>query len=149
MERAVEIDRQDVAPSLQRVFPGFHVWPGDAGIVHENIDTFEIRERGLARAFDVTVIRDIDGNGGDAATGFELLRGLLRQREIAIPDRHRSAGVEKTLDDGAADSLRAAGDNRMTSAEIDRVGHCRNPPLAGRSPSDAVWSAPAITIYRD
>ena len=60
---------------------------------------------------------------------FKLGRGLLRERKIAIPDRHRGAGIQKALDDGAADALRATGNDRITSAEIDFIGH-ESPPYS-------------------
>src|SRR5262249_23231686 len=48
---------------------------------------------------------------------------LVRQIDIAIPDRNRRAGFEETLDNGAADTLRAACDDRIASGEIDFIGH--------------------------
>jgi len=77
----------------------------------------------VARALDVGVVGDVDGLHGDAAAALECVGGLLRQRRVAVPDHHRRPGVEEALDDGAADTLRAAGHRREAAGKVDFVGH--------------------------
>ena len=43
--------------------------------------------------------------------GADLLRGLLGERQVVIPDRDLGAGGDKALGDGAPKALRAAGDD--------------------------------------
>ena len=51
----------------------------------------------------------------------DLLRRLLGERGVAIPDRDLGAGGDEPLGDGAADALRATGDDRDAAREIDIV----------------------------
>ena len=63
----------------------------------------------------------------------EFAGGLLGEGLVAVPDRDRGAGVEQPLGDGAADSLRAAGDDGETAGEVDGVGHGGSPLSAAMS----------------
>src|SRR6185503_7128983 len=121
VKRAVEIDRQHVAPGLQRIFPGRHVRPGDAGIVDQNVDAAERLAGVVARALDLGVVGHVDRKSRNLTS--ERTAGLVRKRLVAVPDRDRRAGGEKALDDGAADALGAAGDHRVLARQIDRIRH--------------------------
>jgi hypothetical protein len=48
---------------------------------------------------------------------------LLGELFVAIPDRDGSTRIEHPFDDGAADALRAAGDDGRLAREINPVGH--------------------------
>src|SRR5471030_2669063 len=99
-ERPVEIDAQHLAPFVEVGFPYRLVDPGDAGIVDENIDLAERPKRGVTRLLDRGKVRHIDPERGDA--GADGLGGLLRERQVMIPDRDLGAGTDKTLGDSAA-----------------------------------------------
>ena len=64
------------------------------------------------------------GDGRDpAAIALSSPAVSFGQRAVAVPDRDRGARVQQPLDDGPADALRAAGDDGIAPAQIDRVGH--------------------------
>ena len=77
----------------------------------------------VARALDIGKLVTSTANAIDLAAIAELARGLLGESLVAIPDRHAGAGIEKALDDGAPDALRAAGDDGELAGQIDLVGH--------------------------
>jgi hypothetical protein len=54
--------------------------------------------------------------------------GFLRQTDIAIPDRDRSARLQKAIDDRATNTLRTAGDHGVARTQIDLVSHVGLPP---------------------
>ena len=76
-------------------------------------------ERGVAGLLDRGEIGHVDLEGGDA--GADFLRGLLRERQVVIPDRDLGAGGDKALGDGAPKTLRAAGDDGAAAVQIDLV----------------------------
>ena len=111
------------------IVPRVDVGPRNAGIVDQNVDAAEKFQRRVARALDIRIIGDIDGDRLNAAALGQFRRGLLGQFKVAVPDRDGGAGIEKPFDDGAANALRAAGHGREFACEIDLVGH------AGYSPT--------------
>ena len=78
-ERPVEIDAHHLRPCLRRIFGDRHVGPGDAGVVDQDVDAAERRDRGVARALDVRQRRHIDGERLDAAVAPQFVRGPLSQ----------------------------------------------------------------------
>ena len=89
-----------------------------------------------ARSTSASLVTSHGDRDGLAAV-VQFVGGLLGQRLVAIPDRDRRAGVEKPLDDRAADALRAAGDDGVAAGEIDLVGHVVS-PLPGCELADCV-----------
>jgi len=64
-EGAVEIDAQYLAPFLEVGVPHRLVDAGNAGIVDENVDLAQRRQRGVARLLDRGEIRHVDLDRGD------------------------------------------------------------------------------------
>src|ERR1700731_447779 len=118
-EGAVEIDAQHLAPFLEVGLPHRLVDAGDAGIVDEDVDLAERLQRRIPRLLDRGEVRYVDLERGDAIA--DLLRGLLGQRQIMIPDRDPGAGTDKALVDRAPKALRAAGDDGAAAVQIDLV----------------------------
>ena len=111
--------RKHLAPFLEVGLPHRLVDAGNAGIVDEDVDLAECVQRRVARLFHRGRIGDVDLERGDG--GADLLRGLLRQRQIVIPDRDLGAGGDKALGDRAPKALRTSGDNGGAAAQIDLV----------------------------
>ena len=81
-------------------------------------------ERGVARLGDRGRVGDVAGDGRDLLA--QRLGGLLRQRDVVVPDRDLGAGFQEALGDRLAEALRAAGDDG-DAALRDR---CRLPCVA-------------------
>ena len=123
-ELAGEVDAQHALPFLDRVVDGRHVLAGDAGVVDQHVDLAELCERALDRA-------STDA-GSETST-----RGEPSRSQIATlaPEACRR------FDDGGADALHAAGDDRGAASEIEVdswrrgsiIAALRNgPSMAGR-----------------
>src|SRR5262249_1560810 len=110
---------------------------GDAGIVDEDVDLAERLQRIVAGLLDGGAVGHVDLKCGHRVA--DGLRGLVGKRLVVIPDRDFGAGSHKTLGDGLANTLGAAGDDGGASVEIDLV-HTRSPlaKLFRRR-----WSAPS------
>ena len=113
--------------AFERIVPGLHVWPRNAGIVDQDIDATERFDGLIPRALDVGIIGDINRDSRNAAALLQFGRGFLGQPRIAIPDRNRRSGFEKTFDNCAPNTLRATCYDRVASGEIDFVCHGRLP----------------------
>ena len=59
IELAVEIDAHHLVPGADRILPGRHVRPGDAGVVDQDVDAAERLHGGVARGFDLGEPRDV------------------------------------------------------------------------------------------
>ncbi len=106
-ELAGEIDSEDPVPLLDRIVHRGDVLPGDARVVHQNVNLAQIRDCLGSGVFDGCAIGNIH------------FRGTLQ-----IPDPHFGAGLLQPLDDRRADALHAAGDDRRAPLEVELV-HCR------------------------
>src|SRR5690606_13118504 len=78
------------------------------GVVHEDVDLAELRDRGRHEAVDVLLLRDV-GAGEGAADLAGRRTGLAL---VDVDDHHARALGDIALGDRAADALRAAGDDR-------------------------------------
>ena len=87
----------------------------------EDVDAPERLERGVARLGDGGRVGNVAGDGGDLVA--ERLGGLLRQRDVVVPDGDRGAGLQEALGDRLAETLRPAGDDGDAALEIDVVCH--------------------------
>src|SRR5262249_39178816 len=112
VKRAVEIDGQNVLPGLERIVPGFRVWPRDAGIVDQDIDMAERLDAFIAPTLDIGIVGHVDCERRNATALLQFGHGLPGQIDVTIPDRNHRTGFEETLDNGAPDALRATRDNR-------------------------------------
>ena len=75
--------------------------------------------------------------------GADFLRGLFRKRQVMIPDRDLGAGGDEALGDGAAKTLRAAGDDGAAAVEIDLVHGVIFPDQSVQPPS-MMWATPVV-----
>ena len=132
IELAVEIDPHDLGPRGRVIFPGLGVRTGDAGVVDQDVDAAKRVLCRIARLFHFGKAGHVAGDRAHLAAVAQFACGLFRQHAIAVPDRHRAPRIQKPLDDRPADALRPAGHHRIPSAEIDPVGHCRQPSQAAR-----------------
>ncbi len=123
-EGAVEVDAQNFPPFLEIGLPDRLVDAGDAGIVDEDVDLAERRQRRIARLFNGGGVGDVDLE--DSGLAADRLHRFLGQRGVKVPDRNLGAGGGEALGDGAAKALRAAGDDCDAPVEIDLV-HARCP----------------------
>ena len=64
---------------------------------------------------------------GRPAPARQFRLGLLDAGLVLVPQRHRGAGAQQPLADGAADALGTAGDDRLSPGKIDLV-HARPLP---------------------
>src|SRR5882724_11414064 len=118
-EGPVEIDAQDLAPFLEVGFPHRLVDSGDTGVVDEDVDLAECRQRGVSRFLNRGRIRHVDLERRDAAADF--LGCLFGERLVMIPDRDPGTGGDEALGDGAPKTLGAAGDDGTAAVQIDLV----------------------------
>jgi hypothetical protein len=49
VERAIEVDRHDLPPRIERILPHWACWPADAGIVDQDVDVTEALDGCIAR----------------------------------------------------------------------------------------------------
>ncbi len=115
-------------PFLDRIVPGRRIHAGDAGIVDEDVDAAEQLDSLVAGLFDSSKIGDIDGDRSDAAALGQFRGGLLAKSRSRSQIATEAPDSRKPLDDGAADALRATGDDREFAIQNRSCWTCSGAP---------------------
>ncbi len=118
-ERAIEVDLHHLPPLIVGQVGDGLVDAGDTRIVDQDVDAAERFQRRIPRSFDGFNVGHIDFERRHG--GADFLGGLLRQRLVEIPDRDFRPRGDETFGDGAAEALRAAGDDGKSSGQINLV----------------------------
>jgi hypothetical protein len=116
-EDAVEVDRQDLAPALDRVLAGWHLVSADAGVVHGDVQPAVVGHDALDHRPHLTLVGHVGGDRGGPAPGLpgDPLGGLLGD----VGDDYGGPPAPERVHAGLADPSPASGD------EGDLAIHCR------------------------
>ena len=107
VRRPREIDRERTLPMALPLLVGhlvYRVCLEDAGVVYQNIDTPQFRDRFSDESLRCVGVRNITGTEGMACPG-QFGKGGLRRLEVGlVMHRHPCARARKLKSDSAADS---------------------------------------------
>ena len=117
VDDAAEIDRQGAVPGLELGIVG-RAAPADAGIVAQDVDPAEDRERLVGGGAQLRAVGNVDL---DEMNGVGAGQRRLRRREMGLvmvgdDDLHPLA--EKAADHAEADAARTAGDEGHLAAQL-------------------------------
>jgi len=111
IERAVQIDADDLGEALRRQIPPEAVGEVDAGAVDENVDAPAPRENALGRLGDGALVGDVERQRLGLAARREDLRCRLVELPGAAPAQHDlRPGLRQLHRAGATDAAAGAGD---------------------------------------
>jgi len=95
------------------------------------VDALPFGDRRPDGRVDLFTIGNVGYRCVDRTHGRQLACGHGHQLAVDVPEGDRSPGAQEPLRDGAAETLRAAGDDGSTSAQIDVIHARYHPTVCG------------------